>query len=414
MAPQDNATDGARPIRRLLLIQTLAGLAQWLDIFLIFSVPSFVWKSSPAEIAMLASCFGLPSLLLGPIVGAFLDRADPRRTMMVGALARTLSSVLITFASWFPLFAVLVLLKGLANLLYWPSSSIVTNRVVPEAERVKYFSSLSAFDQITKIGTPLVAGFLTLAMNSQLSFIVSALATLICAALLPRVTATIDFVAPAQKRSVDALLKDLLFGLRSITTLPFNLLLSVALGIGMSLALAVYDPHLAAFLGSKGFDASVFSMVVSATGAGAVVGAALIRFAFKEASPIALIRSGVAAFAAAVTSAAAVVTFAPHLLAPSTLIALWFLNGLGYEVFVVGCSVNTQNLCPPALLGRMSTSVRSLQMTAVVLGPSLGAWLISTHSRATPFIAAAAMSMLLLTIAMAFGHGSQRSARIVA
>jgi hypothetical protein len=41
-----------RGARKLLFIQTLAGFAQWLDIFLIFSVPSFVWKADPAQIAI--------------------------------------------------------------------------------------------------------------------------------------------------------------------------------------------------------------------------------------------------------------------------------------------------------------------------------------------------------------------------
>lgn len=409
----DKSTNGATLVRRLLVVQTIAGLAQWLDVFLIFSIPSFLWKSSPTEIALLASFFGLPSLFFGPIVGAYLDRTDPRKTMMAGALARTILTLFIAFTHSFPSFALLVLLKGLANLLYWPSSSIVTNHVVREAARVKYFSSLSVLDQITKIATPLLAGAVTLAINSQLTFLISAGATLICAALLPRLNVAVEFTPLEQRRSVEGLLKDLFQGLRSIRTLPPRLLLSVALGIGMSLTLAIYDPHLAAYLGSNGFDASVFSMVLSATAVGAVVGAALIRFAFNEASPLALIRAGVAAFTTALLTMAILVSVTPGLLGCGTLVLMWFLNGLGYEVFIVGCSVNMQNLCPPALLGRMNTSVRSLQMTTVVLGPSLGAWLITAQSRATPFVASAAFALLLLGIVIIFGYTPERAARAV-
>ena len=395
----------------LLAIQTMAGLAQWLDIFLIFSVPSFLWKSSPGEIAFLASCFGLPSLFLGPFVGVLLDRSDPRKVMMFGILARTVLSVMIAFAPGFQTFAALVLFKGIANLLYWPASSIVCNHVVWETARVKYFSSQSAFDQITKIGTPLIAGILAMAMDQQLAFLISAAVTLACAAILPRLNALVLFAPPVQKRSVNGMLDDIFLGLRSIKTLPSSLLLSIGLGIGMSLGLAIYDPHLAAFLGSKGFDAGVFSIVVSATGLGAVVGAALIRFSFNESTPIKLIRVGIAVFATAVAGAYVVVAFAPELLGRSTLFVLWFLNGLGYEVFVIGCSVNTQNLCPQALLGRINTSVRSIQMLTVVLGPGIGAWLIAAHSREAPFIVSTVLTLFLLGIAATSGRWIRSTVR---
>jgi MFS family permease len=407
---ENNSLNSSVAVRYLLAIQTMAGLAQWLDIFLIFSVPSFLWKSSPGEIAFLASCFGLPSLFLGPFLGVLLDRSDPRKVMMFGILARTVLSVMIAFAPGFPSFAALVLFKGLANLLYWPASSIVCNHVVWHTARVKYFSSQSAFDQMTKIGTPLIAGILAMAMDQQLAFLVSAAVTLVCAAMLPRLNGLVRFTPPAQKRSVNGLLGDLFLGLRSIKTLPSSLLLSMGLGIGMSLALAIYDPHLAAFLGSKGFDAGVFAIVVSATGVGAVVGAALIRFSFNESTPIKLIRVGVAIFATAVAGASGVMAFAPQLLGRSTLFALWFLNGLGYEVFVIGCSVNTQNLCPQALLGRINTSVRSLQMLAVVLGPGIGAWLIAARSREAPFVASSVLTLVLLGIAATSGRWIRRTA----
>jgi len=171
---------------RLLTVQTLAGFAQWIDVFLIFSVPAFLWQSSPGQIALLASLFGIPSLFVGPLVGAFLDRTDPRKALYFGILARTLLTIAIAFASDYWSFATLVLFKGFANVCYWPAGSIVTNILVRTGERVRYYSSLSVFDQGAKVATPLIAGTLTLLINSQLIFLVSACATAIGAALLPK------------------------------------------------------------------------------------------------------------------------------------------------------------------------------------------------------------------------------------
>lgn len=381
--------------RCLLTVQTLASLAQWIDIFLIFTVPSFVWKSSPAEIAFLASCFSLPSLFIGPLMGALLDRVNPHKMMIVGALSRTVLTLMIAFAPGFRVFAGLVVLKGLANLLYWPASAIVINQVISEKRRVRYFSSQSALDQLAKIGTPLVAGFLALMMNAQLTFLISALLTLVCAMVLPLVGGGSGFSQPMRRRSVTGLLQDLFLGFRSIKTLPQNLLTSIVLSIGLSFGLAIYDPHLAAFLGSKGFDAAVFSIIVSATGAGAVTGAALIRFVFNEQEPFTLMRIGIAVFSLSISGATILFNFVPELLGLGALIFLWFFNGLGYEIFIIGNSVNTQNLCPPMLLGRISTSVRSLQMLTVVLGPSVGAWLIIDYSRTAPFLVTTIVAWIL-------------------
>ncbi|WP_167541925.1 MFS transporter [Herbaspirillum rhizosphaerae] len=388
--------------RCLLTVQTLAGLAQWIDIFLIFTVPSFVWRSSPAEIAFLASCFGLPSLFIGPLMGALLDRVNPRKMMVVGALSRTLFTVLIAFAPGLQVFAGLVVLKGLANLLYWPASAIVTNQVISEARRVKYFSSQSALDQLAKIGTPLVAGFLALMMNGQLVFLISALLTLVCVMMIPRVGGRLQPSQPMRMRSVNGLLQDLFLGFGSIKTLPRNLLVSIALSIGLSFGLAIYDPHLATFLDSKGFDAAVFSMIISATGAGAVTGAALIRFVFNEPEPVTLMRIGIAVFTFSLSGASILFNLAPELPGFRVLVFLWFFNGLGYEIFVIGSSVNTQNLCPPALLGRISTSVRSLQMSTIVLAPSIGAWLITNYSRTTPFLMTTIVAWILCWTVMIF------------
>jgi MFS family permease len=166
-------------------------------------------------------------------------------------------------------------------------------------------------------------------------------------------------------------------------------------GIGMSLALAVYDPHLSAFLASWKFDLLTYSMLLCATGAGAAAGALGVRLAWGKVNPTLLLRLGVLVFSLSILAAALAMVLAPAWVTHEVLIALWFANGLGYELFSVGSAVITQNLCPPALLGRISTSVRSLKLITMVLGPSLGVWLITEYSRTSPFVAAAGLGVLL-------------------
>lgn len=382
----------------LLCIQTLAGFASWIDIFLIFSVASFIWKSSPSEVALVAALYGLPSLIIGPIFGAFLDRSDPRKLMLLGTIFRTFFTVLIAVAPSFWIFAILVLAKGLANLAYWPSSAVITNQVIHQNVRTRYFSSLSALDQLAKIATPALAGLLILAVPAQRVFFVSAASTGICVLVLPRLFKGIDFPIKENIRGVRNLAMNLIDGFKSFSSLPPALLISMCLTIGASLALAIYDPHLASFVRSKGFDTTVFSLIVSSTAAGAITAAFLVRFLLKNKEAGFLIRHGIVIFSLAIVSSAVIIKVAPYHLNNLSFAALWFTNGFGYELFTIGASVNIQNLCPQHLLGRVSTSLRSVSTFAIVSAPSLGALLIAHGGTEIPFIAAAAISVMLLAL----------------
>lgn len=172
------------PIFSVLLgIHSLASTAQWIDIFLIFSIPPLLWNSSPSEIAILAALFGLPSLFIGPIIGAYLDRSDPLKIMMLGAVLRTVLTALLIYSPIFIYFSILIFLKGISNILYWPASNVVINYSIGEKDRVNFFSSQSAIDQTAKIGTPLVIGFAVSAFDYRLAFLISSLLTLICVLL---------------------------------------------------------------------------------------------------------------------------------------------------------------------------------------------------------------------------------------
>ncbi len=393
----------------LFIIQTLAGFASWIDIFLIFSVPSFVLKSTPADIAVVAALYGIPSLIIGPIFGVILDRSDPRKLMLWGAISRSLLTVGIAFAPSIEVFAALVFAKGLANMIYWPSSSIVTNQTIDQESRISYFSILSVSDQLTKIGTPMLAGLLAFIVPSNYIFLASAVATTICTIMLPLLFKGVDFPVKSDIRDVRSIFKNLVDGFQSFSSLPHGLLISIAMSIGISLTLAIYDPHLASFISSKGFDAAMFSIIVSSTGAGAVAAAMIVRIFFKNKNANFLLRSGVIFFSMAVIAVALIVSLTPQHLGKASLILLWFLNGFGYELFAIGASVNMQNLCPQNLLGRVSTSVRSISTTAVVIGPSLGAWLISNAGREFPFIVSAILALSLTIFSLFMKSSTSRS-----
>lgn len=169
---------------KLICVQALSSLSLWLDIFLIFTIPVYLWHASPSSIALLAFCLGAPMLFLGPIVGTLIDRHDARKTLAFGALVRTLSTLALAVSPDLKIFLLFVILKGVSNLFYFPSITIMVRQLIVADERKSFFSYISVFDQSTKILAPLLAGILTIILSPKDLFFLSAAAVLLTFPLL--------------------------------------------------------------------------------------------------------------------------------------------------------------------------------------------------------------------------------------
>lgn len=167
-----------------------------------------------------------------------------------------------------------------------------------------------------------------------------------------------------------------------------------------SLALGIYDPHLASFLAYEGLPPVNFSIIVSATAAGAICAALLMKFKLNNFDEI-LLRSGaLVVFSTALILTAALVFF--QLPGRSYLYPLvWFLNGVGYETLIISSNIILQQLCPADNIGRVSMSFRSIQVLCVITGPSLGTILIIAGGRPAPFVVAAGMTLLTASASIA-------------
>ena len=86
--------------------------------------------------------------------------------------------------------------------------------------------------------------------------------------------------------------------------LPPAVSLVAALGCGLALCLAVYDPHLPAWLAAEGFDVGMFAWIVGATAVGAVAAALAVRHGAVAGPASRLVKTGAGLFCLAVTATA--------------------------------------------------------------------------------------------------------------
>ncbi|MCF5141608.1 MFS transporter [Pseudomonas sp. WS 5532] len=385
---------------KLICVQALSSLSLWLDIFLIFTIPVYLWHASPSSIALLAFCLGAPMLFLGPIVGTLIDRHDARKTLAFGALVRTLSTLALAVSPDLKIFLLFVILKGVSNLFYFPSITIMVRQLIVADERKSFFSYISVFDQSTKILAPLLAGILTIILSPKDLFFLSAAAVLLTFPLLRSICRVF------QPKIIDAstnplpLYRDIARGIAIFNTLPFQLRIGFLYSLLTSLALGIYDPHLASFLAYEGLPSVNFSVIVSATAAGAIGAALLVKFKFSHIDELLLRTHALVVFSAALILTATLVFFQVPGRAYIYPLA-WFLNGFGYETLIISSNIILQQLCPPDTIGRVSMSFRSVQILCVIIGPSLGTLIIIAGGRPAPFIVSAGIAFLTASVSIA-------------
>lgn len=376
---------------RLLSAQVTSGFSQWIDVFLIFSMPVFVWNATPEDIGVIALLFALPSILLSPIVGALVDSRNPYRIMVIGAILRAIFTFLIVINQNYHFFWVLVFFKGISNVMYWAPASVVTNQVVDSEKRMSYFSSLSALDQTTKVLTPLVmipiASFFSLKDGFILSLLLSLFALF--------VVNSISYKYVDRAKEILFSYAKLFSGFKELKFIPNKLLVHITFSMLLALSLAIYDPHLPSFIKSLNMEGSTYSIIISATALGAIAGAISVKFIFKNFGPVLLSKMGFMLFALSIMIVN-IFLLALNSIPLSVMALIWFLNGCGYELFMIGYGVNFQNTCPKEILGKVSTSARSFQMLIIMLTPSVGAYFISNFSYSSVYL----ISLTVLSISL--------------
>lgn len=143
----------------------------------------------------------IPTLIFGPFAGVYVDRHDPRRTIIV---ASCLSALVITFiavlsSSWVqaflrldqaPLMVVVYLVTGLAAVLVQvirPASSVLLKDVLPSEHVVKAFSYTNVTSNLVMLAGPALASVLFFQFGPTVGLALNALsfAGALCLVSLP-------------------------------------------------------------------------------------------------------------------------------------------------------------------------------------------------------------------------------------
>jgi len=344
---------------------------------------------SPIAVGAVFLVATLPNLLFGPIAGTLVDRWDHREVMIVSDLLRAGVVLLIPIAAVTNLALVypLVFLVTTISIFFRPAKGAILPRLVASEDLVAANSALWVGETFADIGGYVLAGLFVGLLGNQLplafwvdsvTYVASAIliASIVVAPVARRVPeavgAAADAVAAGSALAATGLrgftneLREGWQFLRHEPVLLANTLQSTAGQFMLGIFLALTPVYASTSIRGSGFDdATVYSFIEGAIGAGNLIGGFVIgligsRLALGRMVILGYVGTGAAVAGLALTGN---LTLA---------MGLAFGAGVGNLAFVIPSQTLFQRRTPPELMGRVLGLRFSLVFGAMTLAMGVG------------------------------------------
>jgi MFS family permease len=326
---------------------------------------------SPALAGAVVGASTLPSLVTGPLLGAWLDRTPHRRRAFAGNQVLLLVSMggLLLATGHAPSYAVVLLglLAGLTTpVLTGGFTGLIAPLVPAGLLRRAYGAEATSYNVAGVVG-PALAGAVTAALGA--SWAIGAAAALSVAALAA--VLRVPMPAPVVDPSAPGLVRTVLVGLRHLATTPplRAVTVTTTLSMGGIGALPVVFPLLAEDLGAH---AAASGYLFSTFAIGALLGSVTMASRSPRTGPIRVSFLGVAGLAVVFAAA----SWAPTL--PVELVCIFVAGALEGPVLASTLTVRELH-SPDWMRTQVVTTGASLKFGAYAFGSGLAGWVVAGH-----------------------------------
>jgi DHA3 family macrolide efflux protein-like MFS transporter len=381
-----------RVMRRVWLAQTISLLGDFLALFAVISVVSFQLHGTPAQVTGVQIAYMLPLALLGPLAGVFVDRWPLKPTLIASDLIRAIliGLLFLSTAVW-QIYLVLVAISSVSS-FFSPAQSVTIRHHVPREGLL----SANALMQISMMGVRIVgpasAGALVAAFGPRICYGVDAVSFVASAGLIASVTIARPPAAGQAPESANSRIHrvwiELTEGLQYIAHHRALSFVVVAMSAGL-FTIGCFGPLIAVFVReSLHASSGVFGVVSAMVGLGLLAGTQGLRTLAQRVSNETMVLSGLVGIGVGVLLLGAI----PHVAAT---VAGTFIVGFSFSGIVVPAQTLMQQETPPALMGRVSSSVMSSVFFAQVMGLVVSAVLGQLIGVRAVFLLCAALACTL-------------------
>ncbi|MEW5959824.1 MAG: MFS transporter [Chloroflexota bacterium] len=366
------------------LAETVSGVGNWITMMAVFSILIFkgggdIWQSSGIMLAGL-----LPLLVCSPLAGQLADRFNKKYLMIASELLGAVAVMLIFITRRPEWILVLVAVQAAASSLLTPArQSIIPALVAGPAELSRANAFLQQLASFTKIGAPVLAGFLIGLLGAYNAMLLDVASFGLSAGmlwLLPDVRPLGQHCGAAGSTGANANLhqKSLWTVLHDIP--PLRLLFVAA--FLMIISIIAFDILGSLFIRDVlGQAENFFGLVIGAVGCGTVLTGFYLLARRDNLDPWQDLKLGLflLIFLPALLVAAGLLGRSP--LATGLALAGAFVGGVGVGFLTIQSSTLLQMLAPSRLLGTVSGYFQAVivagQLISIVGVPLLVPGLVS-------------------------------------
>jgi MFS family permease len=347
---------------------------------------------SPALAGAVVGASTLPSLVTGPLLGAWLDRTAHRRRAFAGnQVLLLLALVGLLFATGHaPSYVVVLLglLTGLTSPVLTGGFTGLIAPLVPAAVLRRAYGAEATSYNVAGVTGPALAGVITAAFGASVAVGVTAGLSLLALAAVLRV----PMPAPVVETGGPGLVRTVVVGLRHLALTPplRAVTVTTTLSMGGLGALPVAFPLLAERLG---VHASASGYLFSTFAVGALLGSVTVATRAPRTGPMRMAFLGVAGLAVAFTG----VAFAPTL--PLALVAILCAGALEGPVLASTLTVREQH-SPDWMRTQVVTTAASLKFGAYAVGSAIAGWLVGAHGPRAGLLMVAAFQVVGLGLGL--------------
>jgi MFS family permease len=367
--------------------------------FTSFALPVLIFNltGSSLNLALTVVATVLPYLLFGLVIGAWVDRVNRKRVMMVTDLARALVIASIPLASVQGLLSIwwiyaVAFLNSALTICFDAANFAAVPSLVRKADLVTANGRVQAGYSTAKVGGPLLGGLLLIVVPLPRLLLIDAVSFLVSAGSLMLITISFN-LTPDGRQAPTSLRHDIVEGLHYVLKHPILSWITLLLLL-VNFILPTSSAQLVLFA-KQWFTAS--DTQVGLLYAGGSLGTVIFSVAagrFRKRWPLGTIALGALMMEGVVTAFTTITHWYWGLL------LLWALRG-GADVLFTITSYSLAHLAVPnQLLGRVITVIRVLTWSTASLGALLGGLAIErTHHVALVY---AVIGLLIFGITLTF------------
>jgi MFS transporter, DHA3 family, macrolide efflux protein len=354
-------------MRRLWYAQIISVFGDFLALFAVIGVLTFKLHANASEVTGVQIAALLPIAILGVIAGVFVDRWPLKATMVGSDLARAFLVLMLLWASQLWHYYAILASISVVSSFFGPAQGVAIRAAVPlHGLRSANTLMQQVFFGMRIIGPAVAAlivatfGAITCYIADSISFVGSALLIASVAFIKPA-TPPAQAAGTVPAHPIARILSDMKQGVSFIVHHAGLLFVILAMAAGM-FVLGCFGPLIAVYVRDNlHASTQTFGYASALIGIGMFLGVNALNAFGKNIRNATLVYGGLAGIAVGLA-----------ILATITQIWSTLLGNLIIGVAVAGIIIPSQTMIqqetPPALLGRVGSTVMSLIFTAQVAG----------------------------------------------